>query len=1347
MVTARFGPGVDAAGRSGPSSSETRTVAVYHGAPAAPARTLWQILKATAEAFPGAIAIDDGRSVLSYLALLWKVRRAGARLAFMGVGAGDRVGIRITSGRAELYVSILAVLSVGAAYVPVDVDDPDDRAELIWAAAGVCAVIGDGGELTRREARPAGVGTRLPRPGDDAWVIFTSGTTGTPKGVAVTHRSAAAFVDAEARLFLRGAPLGPGDRVLAGLSVAFDASCEEMWLAWRHGACLVPAPRPVVRTGPELVGWLARRRVSVVSTVPTLAALWPDGTPDGVRLLVLGGEACPPRLAERLAREGTEVWNTYGPTEATVVSCAARLTGEPVRIGLPLAGWRLAVVDPASGQPVAWGQAGELVIAGAGVARYLDPQRDAAAFRPVQALGLDRAYRTGDLVLADPEGLVYLGRTDGQVKIRGYRIEPGEIEAVLMELRGIELAAVTTCEPLPGAVELAGYYTLKDSTLQGHTGPLDRQAIHDHLRNRLPAHMVPAYLEELPAMPLLSGGKVDRKSLPAPAGSDRVRSDRDYVAPATPDEAALADVLGEVLGLEQVSVDSQFFDDLGMSSLLAAHFCARARERAESPRLSVKDVYLHPTVRGLAAAVAKPPPAPGGPTSPASTASTASTACPPSSGTASRVGTVRYVTCGALQSLVFLVSVFAGAAVLSRGYAWISGSSGLTDLYLRSLVFGSGGFVLLCGLPILAKWTLVGRWKPREISVWTLPYLRFWLVKTLIRTDPLALFTGSPVYSLYLRALGARIGRRVVIFSKTVPVCTDMLAIGDDTVIRKESSFTGYRAVAGVIKTGPVSIGRDALIGEHTVLDIGTSVGDGSQLGHTSSLYESQGVPDGQHWHGSPAQPTDVDYRSVAPLPTRPLRRLAYGSMQVLGLLFVTLPLATSAGVAVLTRLPLVASLADLGTDGLTTEDFYRDGLMISSAVFCATILAGAVVVVTVPRILRRFIAPGCAYPLYGLHHSLHRAIRVLTNVEFYLELFGDSSYVVHYLRALGYRLPDFAQTGSNFGADLEHETPFLVDIGRGTMIADGATLIDADYSSTSFHVTPLSIGPGNFLGNAVAYPSGGRIGENCLIATKAMVPLNGPVRANVGVLGSPCFEIPRSATVDNRFDHLGTGEEFRRRLRAKNQHNLATMALFLTVRWVHILAITLFSMAAWELYSGSPVLVLAVLTIATLLFTLAYFITIERALLRFGSLRPRYCSIYDPYFWWHERYWKLMAPLVGMFDGTPLKSLVWRLLGVRVGRRVFDDGCSIAERTLVTIGDYCTLNMGSVIQCHSMEHGIFKSDYTVLENGCTLGAGALVHYGVTIGQGAQLRPDSFLMKGEKVPPRARWGGNPASAL
>lgn len=152
-------------------------------------------------------------------------------------------------------------------------------------------------------------------------------------------------------MFLQNNPIGPADRVLAGLSVAFDASCEEMWLAWRYGACLVPAPRALVRSGMDLGPWLVARDITVVSTVPTLASLWPAEALEAVRLLIFGGEACPPELAERLAVEGREVWNTYGPTEATVVASAARLDGRsPVSIGRPLPGWDLAVVD-SSGAP------------------------------------------------------------------------------------------------------------------------------------------------------------------------------------------------------------------------------------------------------------------------------------------------------------------------------------------------------------------------------------------------------------------------------------------------------------------------------------------------------------------------------------------------------------------------------------------------------------------------------------------------------------------------------------------------------------------------------------------------------------------------------------------------------------------------------------------------------------------------------------------------------------------------------------------------------------------------------------------------------------------------------------
>ena len=208
--------------------------------------------------------------------------------------------------------------------------------------------------------------------------------------------------------------------------------------------------------------------------------------------------------------------------------------------------------------------------------------------------------------------------------------------------------------------------------------------------------------------------------------------------------------------------------------------------------------------------------------------------------------------------------------------------------------------------------------------------------------------------------------------------------------------------------------------------------------------------------------------------------------------------------------------------------------------------LGGLLFVLTVPRLLNLFVRPGTVYPLYGFHDRIHRAIARMTGVKFFTQLFGDSSYIVYYLRCLGYDLSRVEQTGSNFGTEVGHETPYLSTIGSGTMVADGLTLMNADFSSTSFRVSRVSIGPDNFMGNNIAYPAGGRTGDNCLLATKTMIPLDGEIREGVGLLGSPCFEIPRSVERDSRFDHLRTGEELRTRLTAKNWYNLRTIGVFL---------------------------------------------------------------------------------------------------------------------------------------------------------------------------------------------------------
>jgi non-ribosomal peptide synthetase-like protein len=830
-------------------------------------------------------------------------------------------------------------------------------------------------------------------------------------------------------------------------------------------------------------------------------------------------------------------------------------------------------------------------------------------------------------------------------------------------------------------------------------------------------------------------------------------------APA-PVAAALATLLAEVMGVESVPLDGHVFDQLGADSMVMARFCARVRKRDDLPTVSMKDIYAHPTITSLAAAFA---PA----SAPAAAPETGASADSPdrpviATSIAQVAGTVRsarhrrmpaasrprYVLCGVLQ-LLFLLgypSLVAFAAI--SGYDWMADSSNLVDLYLRSVLVGSAMFVGMCALPVLAKWVLIGRWTPRQIQVWSMAYLRFWMVKTLVQRNPMALFVGSPLYAVYLRALGAKVGRRVVILSRNVPVCTDLLTIGDDTVIRKDSFFTGYRAHSGVIQTGAVTIGRNVLVGEQTVLDIETSLGDGAQLGHASSLHPGQVVPAGRRWHGSPAQPTQVDYRAVATTAISTLRRVAFSTVQLLNLLVLGLPLATGGVLMLLLELPQVAALLDPGPLAFTTWSFFVFVLVTSSVLFFGAVLAGLVFVTMIPRMLGRLIKRDTVYPLYGFHYWVHRLIARTTNRKFFTQLFGDSSFIVYYLQALGYDLGRVEQTGSNFGTDVKHESPTLSAVGRGTMVADGLSFANADFSSTSFRVSQVSVGAHSFVGNNIVYPAQGKTGDNCLLATKVLVPIDGPVRDGVGLLGSPSFEIPRSVARDVDLG-LGNADERRRRLAAKARHNLVTMALYLLVRWGYVTLLALVAAAAADLHHASGALVVAVaVNAAVLLVGVPYLVLVERGVTGLEALRPMGCSIYDRAFWRHERYWKVpVRTYLLMFNGTPMKNVLARLLGVRIGRRVFDDGCIYVEKRFVTVGDECTLNAGSIVQGHSQEDGAFKSDLITIGAGCTLGVGAFVHYGVTLGDGAVLAADSFLMKGEEVPPQARWGGNPATEM
>ncbi|MEV6909770.1 amino acid adenylation domain-containing protein [Amycolatopsis sp. NPDC051071] len=800
------------------------------------------------------LAVDAGSTKLTFAGLDERANRLARHLRAHGVRPGDRVGL-LFDEPVHPYVAMLAVLKTNAAYVPLDTGFPDDRLAYIVQDAGVRLVLTISGLRDRFE--PGGVdllcldededriaalpGARLSAAekgvatDELCYVVYTSGSTGRPKGVTIDHAAICNFVNVAADVYgIQGT-----DRVYQGMTIAFDFSVEEIWVPLLSGATLVPKPGGTSLVGHELHEFLRDNGVTALCCVPTLLASLDEDLPR-LRFLLVSGEACPEDLVRRWYRPDRRFLNVYGPTEATVTATWAVLRPDrPVTIGVPLPTYSVVILDPDEPRALAAGELGEIGIAGVGLAGgYLNrPELTERAFIP-DFLGIGhnpsrRIYRTGDLGRINPDGEIeYHGRADTQVKIRGYRVELTEVESVLLQLPGIAQAVVETHHPEAGTTELVAYYSLRrDKTI------IDAGELRRRLGELLPAYMVPAYLEQLDHIPLTPAGKADRQNLPAPS-RPRAAGHADYVAPATETEHQLADALGRILGVERISVTGHVFEDYGADSLLLAKFCAVIRERGDLAPLSARDVYLNPTVRGLAESL---PPAAG---------VTVARAEEPY-----RAGTGSYVLCGLFQLLAFLAYVAGSGWLLDTGFAWITAASGLGDAYSRAAGFGLVVFAALSAMPILAKWVLVGRWKPGDIPLWSLGYLRFWTVKTMVRFSPLMLFTGTPLYSFYLRALGADIGKGAVILSRNPPVCTDLLRVGAGAVIRKDAYFSCYRARAGRIQTGRVSLGDNAFVGEMTVLDIDTAIGDDAQLGHSSSLHSGQTVPGGERWHGSPARP------------------------------------------------------------------------------------------------------------------------------------------------------------------------------------------------------------------------------------------------------------------------------------------------------------------------------------------------------------------------------------------------------------------------------------------------------------------------------------------------------------
>ncbi|HVT61983.1 MAG TPA: amino acid adenylation domain-containing protein, partial [Legionellaceae bacterium] len=967
------------------------------------------IFEQTVDRYPKNVAIICDHVSLTYEALDQKANQLAHYLHSLSIHAGDVVGVLLPRS-IECYLTMLALYKIGAVYVPIAEEYPAERINHILADMNFALMITSAEHAKRSDiqlpktlilqefvhAIAQAPKERLPQSefkselNPTCYVIYTSGSTGKPNGVEVGHSSICHYVSVASRTY----GIQTEDRIYHGFSLAFDASFEEIWMAFANGATLIVATSKDIRSGLGLIDFLNQHEITVFSTVPTLLSSL-KGQVDSLRLLILGGEVCTPNIVAPWVRPGLTIMNTYGPTEATVVTTVAEyIQDQPMTIGKPLPGYEIVLLDEQL-QTVQPGEAGELCISGTGLAKgYVNRSSTTATkfiANPIEPS--KRLYRTGDLAQWDDNGnLIFLGRLDEQVKLRGFRLELNEIETVLMTYPGIKQAVVSLVH-LSNEPQLVAYYIANSAK------KIKPQALKTFLSEHLPAFMLPHIYEPLEAFPLLPSGKVNRKHLPLPKSKPQTHT---YHAPKTALEIKIATIMADQLKQPKISITADFFYDLGGHSLSAAAVISQLRKLPECQHLSIVDLYQHRTIEKLAKASANTQSPPHAPSE--------SFQSPNKWGyrwaaLGQSLGILLGYALSSWQIFTFLLAFF-----------WVSYRYPLWSLTSIKIFLGLAIAVPLGSLIIIitAKWLLLGRVRPGKHRLWGWFYLRWWFVTRLeYMLFPSNHFTGTPLMVLYYRLMGARIGKHTCINTPHVSM-HDLITIGDHTSINHDAVLKAYYVEDGYLHLGPITVGTDCYIGVRAVLSINTQMEDGAALEDLSMVTSGHTLNAKTYYHGSPIQTMACPEQHLLHRTTNrhispTWRRWGMGILQCCALLLVEI---IHFGLYV-PPLYWIASMYEHTT--------LAESLLLTP--FGALMYLGLLCTITVVlKKLTSSIKPGL-YDFYSFTWLKHWIILKLLELPEILAM-ADSLYFPVFLRALGAKLGIDVES-----SEMAHLSPDLVSI------------------------------------------------------------------------------------------------------------------------------------------------------------------------------------------------------------------------------------------------------------------------------------------------------------------------------
>ncbi|PSC04469.1 peptide synthetase [Alsobacter soli] len=1298
---------------------------------------LAEIFAATADRHADKAAMICRGEILTYAQVEAQANAIARGLADRGVGPGDVVGLWAPRG-AELLIAQIAVAKSGAAWLPFDADAPVERIAVCLADAEAKGLL----TCAAFTERAAGAGVAVltaallsegqsgerfcPRergltPDHPAYMIYTSGSTGTPKGIVVSHRNITHYLRAANTLF----GLTHEDVMFQSASVAFDLSMEEIWVPYLAGATLWVATPEVMAETDKLADVIAEAGVTAIDTVPTLLGLFQRDIPS-LRVIILGGEALPASLVTKWARDGRRVFNTYGPTEATVVATAWEAKpGEPVTIGRPIANYTcyVAAEDLTLLPP---GVQGELLIGGPGVAQgYLKrPELTAEKFiaNPFVSDGADTVlYRSGDAVSMDAAGnIVFHGRIDDQVKIRGFRVELGEIEAKLDELPGVAQCAVVLRQD-DGLDRLVAFVAPEAE------GKLDRMQVRMALAERLPSYMVPSRFELATSLPRLISGKIDRKALKAMPLASAAGSAEEQEPARTPTEGKLLAAAQTVFPGQSIPFEADFFNELGGHSLIAARFVSAVRQNRGFEAVTLQDIYGQRTLRAMATAID------------ARAATEGEQADlsfePPPFRRRFLCGLAQAVSMPFILGLVtiqwlglFLASVF----LLQDDPSLLAEIPVLLGIYV-ALNIGTKALI------VALKWAIVGKTKPGRYPLWGAYYFRVWFVQRLIQVTTIKFLQNSPLMRVYLRALGAKVGKDAMI-SDFEAGAIDLISIGDRASLGLKTKFANALAIGNEFVIGKIDIGADAYTGSSCSFGPNSVVQEGAQLGDLTSVGPDMTIPAWETWTGSPPRKTgEVDRASMPAFPevstaTRWLQNATYAGSYVVMLMLGLVPI-----------FPAFYILYNLDAliDGKVDYS-----VSWSTLPFLAWPTAMALIVVAVAIIvaLRWIILPT---RVQSGHYSIHswfyvRKWMVGLATEVTLETVSSlyaTVFMRHWYRMLGAKIGRGTEVSTNLAGRYD-----LVELGEDNFVGDEAVLGDEEIRNGWMILEPVKTGDRVFMGNDSVIPPGSVLESDCLIGVKSTIPSSLHVKTGEISFGSPAMLIPARQKVkaDAQTTYRPSKWWVFGRTIFETLHTSLPTATFITCGYMTAdLMEAPITNAEW----GKATAIFLAAGIVIALALVAVSVVVKWLLM--GVYKPTMKPMWSFWAMRTEAVAVLYGGLVGkasveFLRGTPFLPMILRLYGTKIGKGVWMDLTDITEFDCVKIGDFATLNMGACLQTHLYEDRIMKVGRIEVKQGVHVGWGTTVLYDSTVGEFAQLGQLTIVMKGENIPANTAWAGAPA---